>query len=121
MYLHPARTGTGVYENQGPIMILETIEEIVELWKLRSMFPDKEELLKTCMTDVKITMGPDGTMVGHYPKWTCVIDENGYTCTCPDHQYRGSMCKHLGALATRINNNWSEEFQQPNEENNNEK
>jgi hypothetical protein len=98
--------------------IQETIEELVELWRLRSVFPDKEALLQLALEQCKLTMGSGGEMIGHYPKWTCIIDENGYTCTCPDHQYRGSKCKHLGALATKINNNWSQEF--PNQEDNNE-
>lgn len=98
--------------------IQETIEELVDLWRLRSVFPDKEALLQQALEQCKLTMGHRGEMIGHYPKWTCIIDENGYTCTCPDHQYRGSKCKHLGALATKINNNWSQEF--PNQEDNNE-
>jgi len=98
--------------------IQETIEELVDLWRLRSVFPDKEALLQQALEQCKLTMGHRGEMIGHYPKWTCIIDENGYTCTCPDHQYRGSKCKHLGALATKINNNWSQEF--PNKEDNNE-
>lgn len=97
--------------------IQETIEELVDLWRLRSVFPDKEALLQQALEQCKLTMGHRGEMIGHYPKWTCIIDENGYTCTCPDHQYRGSKCKHLGALATKINNNWSQEF--PNQEDNN--
>ncbi len=59
--------------------IPETIKGIAELWKLRSVFDDKKALLDTCIQECRITMGHDGSMVGHFPKWTCVIDENGYT------------------------------------------
>jgi uncharacterized Zn finger protein len=45
-----------------------------------------------------------------------VIDQSGYTCTCPDHQYRGSKCKHLGALAKSIKDSWDKEF--PSEDDN---
>jgi hypothetical protein len=100
------------------VKVTETIKELVELWGMRSMFDDKKALLDTCIQDCRITMGHDGSMVGHFPKWTCVIDENGYTCTCPDHQYRGSQCKHLGALATKIQQNWEQEFPQTTEDNN---
>ena len=101
--------------------MIKTINEIVERWAMLCMFPNKEALLETTLDQLRITMEQDGSMVGHFPKWTSVIDEAGYTCTCPDHQYRGSMCKHLGALATQISKNWSEEFQQPtNEDNDNE-
>ena len=64
-------------------------------------------------------MGHDGSMVGHFPQWTAVIDDAGYTCTCPDHQYRDSQCKHLGALATKINNSWEQEFPQTTEDKDN--
>jgi len=97
--------------------ITETIKDIAELWNLRSVFDDKQQLLQVALEQLRMTMGPDGSIVGHYPKWTCVIDENGYTCTCPDHQYRGSQCKHLGAVATQVTKNWSEEFQQPEDNN----
>ena len=99
--------------------IPETIKGIAELWKLRSVFPDKEALLDTCIQQCKITMGHDGSMVGHFPQWTAVIDDAGYTCTCPDHQYRDSQCKHLGALATKINNSWEQEFPQTTEDKDN--
>jgi hypothetical protein len=100
------------------VKVTETIKGIAELWKLRSVFPDKEALLDTCMQECQITMGHDGSMVGHFPKWTAVIDGAGYTCTCPDHQYRDSQCKHLGALATKIQQNWEQEFPQTTEDNN---
>ncbi len=98
--------------------VTKTIKELVELWGLRSMFDDKKALLDTCIQQCRITMGHDGSMVGHFPKWTCVIDDAGYTCTCPDHQYRDSQCKHLGALATKIQQNWEQEFPQTTEDNN---
>ena len=98
--------------------IPETIKEIVELWGMRSMFDDKKALLDTCIEQCRITMGHDGSMVGHFPKWTAVIDDAGYTCTCPDHQYRDSQCKHLGALATKIQQNWEQEFPQTTEDKN---
>jgi len=90
-----------------PTMI-ETIEEIVELWRLKGLFDD--DRVENKMKELKTTMLPDGSMVGHFPRWTCVIDENGYTCSCPDHQYRGSKCKHLGALAKTIKDSWDKEF-----------
>lgn len=98
--------------------ITETIKDIAELWRLRSVFQDKEQLLQVALEQLVITQAANGTIVGHFPKWTCVIHKDGYGCTCPDHQYRGSQCKHLGALATQTINNWNEEF--PNQEDNNE-
>ena len=98
--------------------ITETIKDIAELWRLRSVFPDKEALLEVALEQLVIPEKTDGPIVGHFGKWTCVIDKNGYRCSCPDHQYRGSKCKHLGALATQTINNWNKEF--PNQEDNNE-
>lgn len=86
----------------------ETIEEIAEHWRLKGLFDD--DRIESKLKEMKTNMLPDGGMVGHFPKWTCVIDENGYTCSCPDHQYRGSKCKHLGALAKSIKDSWDKEF-----------
>ena len=88
--------------------IFETIEDIAEHWRLKGFFDDDRVEIK--MKEMKTNMLPDGGMVGHFPKWTAVIDESGYTCSCPDHQYRGSKCKHLGALATQIKQEWDKEF-----------
>ena len=90
--------------------ITETIEEITEHWKLKGFFDD--DRVDNVQKELKTNMLSDGSMVGHTPRWTCVIDDNGYTCSCPDHQYRGSMCKHLGALATKIKTDWDKEFKQ---------
>lgn len=86
----------------------ETIEEICEHWRLKGLFDD--DRVETKQKEMKSNMLPDGSMVGHFPRWTAVIDKSGYTCTCPDHQYRGSMCKHLGALAKSVKDNWDKEF-----------
>jgi len=86
----------------------ETIEEIAEHWRLKGLFDDDRVANK--LKEMKTNMLPDGGMVGHFPKWTAVIDDNGFTCSCPDHQYRGSKCKHLGALATKIKRDWDKEF-----------
>lgn len=98
--------------------ITETIKDIAELWRLRSVFDDKQQLLQVALEQLRITQSQDGTIVGHFPRWTAVIHKDGYGCTCPDHQYRGSQCKHLGAVATQVTKNWSEEFQQSNGDNN---
>ena len=76
--------------------ISETIEHITEHWKLKGFFDD--DRVDNVQKELKTNMLSDGSMVGHTPRWTCVIDDNGYTCSCPDHQYRGSMCKHLGCF-----------------------
>lgn len=34
---------------------------------------------------------------------TYVVDVTGGRCTCPDHRYRGSWCKHLRRVASEIN------------------
>ena len=86
----------------------ETIEDIVELWRLKGLFDD--DRVEKVQKELKTNMLPDGSMVGHTPRWTCVIDSNGYTCSCPDHQYRGVQCKHLGALAKTIKDSWDKEF-----------
>ena len=86
----------------------ETIEEICEHWRLKGLFDD--DRVETKQKEMKSNMLPDGSMVGHFPRWTAVIDKSGFTCTCPDHQYRGSMCKHLGALAKSVKDNWEKEF-----------
>ena len=86
----------------------ETIEEICEHWRLKGLFDD--DRVETKQKEMKSNMLPDGSMVGHFPRWTAVIDKSGYTCTCPDHQYRGSMCKHLGALAKSMKDDWDKEF-----------
>ena len=88
--------------------ISETIEHITEHWRLKGFFDD--DRVFEVKKELKTNMLSDGSMVGHTPRWTCVIDENGYTCSCPDHQYRGSMCKHLGALASKIKTEWDKEF-----------
>ena len=92
----------------------ETIEELVEHWRLKGLFDD--DRVELVQKELKTNMLPDGSMVGHTPRWTCVIDNNGYTCTCPDHQYRGSKCKHLGALAKSIKDSWDKEV--PSEDSN---
>lgn len=86
----------------------DTIKEIAEHWRLKTLFDD--DRIKRVRAELKTNMLPDGGMVGHTPRWTCVIDNNGYTCSCPDHQYRGSMCKHVGALASQIKESWDKEF-----------
>lgn len=86
----------------------ETIEDIAEHWRLKSLFDD--DRVDSVKKELKTNMLSSGSMVGHTPRWTCVIDENGYTCSCPDHQYRGAKCKHLGALASKIKDDWDKEF-----------
>jgi len=92
----------------------ETVEELVEHWHLKGLFDD--DRVENVQKELKTNMLSDGSMVGHTPRWTCVIDDNGFTCSCPDHQYRGSKCKHLGALAKTIKDSWDKEF--PSEDSN---
>ena len=41
----------------------------------------------------------------HTQTSTAIIEPNGdYSCTCKDHQYRKSMCKHLYVLSLSITN-----------------
>ena len=41
----------------------------------------------------------------HTATSTAIIEPNGdYSCTCKDHQYRKSMCKHLYVLSLSITN-----------------
>jgi hypothetical protein len=93
--------------------IYHTIMDIVEHWRLKGLFEDVR--VEQVMDILKTNMLPDGSMVGHTPRWTCVIDDNGFSCSCPDYQYRFTKCKHLGALATKIKRDWDKEF--GNEEN----
>jgi len=88
--------------------ITNIILDIVEHWRLKGLFDD--ERIENTLKELKTNMLPDGGMVGHTPRWTAVIDENGYTCSCPDYQYRFTKCKHIGALATKIKRDWDKEF-----------
>lgn len=96
----------------------DTILQIAERWELQSMFDDKADALSRARSEIKIQMLEDGTMVGHTPRWTAVVDVNGFTCSCPDHQYRKSQCKHLGAMCAQIKEDWQKEFEPKKEKEN---
>ena len=77
---------------------MDTIQAIAELWST----PEKQEVLQDAISRSQFHKSADGYK-NQCGEWTAFIsNDGGYSCTCPDYKYRQSQCKHLGALALRI-------------------
>jgi hypothetical protein len=77
---------------------MDTIQAIAELWST----PEKQEVLQDAIKRSQFHKSADGYK-NQCGEWTAFIgNDGGYSCTCPDYTYRQSQCKHLGALALRI-------------------
>lgn len=87
---------------------MNTIQAIAELWST----PDKQEVLQDAISRSQFHKSADGYK-NQCGEWTAFIsNDGGYSCTCPDYTYRQSQCKHLGALALRIQSKQQQQHKQ---------
>jgi len=71
-----------------------------ELWKLIAVHNETDEMSK-------LRLDWDNSLVNHCKEHTAIIDPSGaWSCTCPDHQYRRTPCKHLNVLAFNATYNY---------------